>query len=344
MSVVNLFVVSMLCFPAQGGETEYKIVGVDLKVESPVVSKGIVLSWVRLLRSVGVPSIREGGSATSPTVWLVGPHDIWVTATIQRDASLRIDKYIVRFGDRSGLRAVLEKLRREGPLAFAPTTEHWGLPAPLLKKLMEWLAVPAKLDYEETPLKQVLDDLDKRVEPAIEVAPEAEKIVSDAVVTVEMKSVSAGTACATVLGAYGLAFEPRRMGATKIVLHVAPADAIERRWPVGWRPTVSPGQAVPDLFRKVTIVPQRVALAQLIGAVASYCKTPVLADQLLLKQRNIDPATTVVSVGGTNMPLALLFSRALREAGLKYVVRVDEAGRPIIVVIPRDAPAYPDSL
>lgn len=321
---------------------EYQILGVDVVPASPFISKGIVLQWVQTLQQAGAGTVREASATAGPPVRSVGSRGIWLTAVIERDGSLRIGNQTIRLGDRQRLRVVLDRLRREGPLAFAPQTEHWGLPAPLFQKLMEWLSVPADVSCEDAPLGEILKELDSRIEPSIRVSEEAQSTVEGARVTVELKSVSAGTALAAILGAYGLAFEPHWTGGTTVELVVAPADHLDRRWPIGWRPSVTPGKAVPALFEKVTIVPQRVSLAQLVGAVASYCKVPVLIDQLLLRGRDLDPATTVVSVGGTNKPLALLFSRALREAGLKYVVRVDEGGRPLLVVIPSEAPAYPE--
>ncbi len=305
-------------------------------IADPVVPKAVVLNWTRLLRRAGAASVRQVGRvpADAAAVEPLGKDRLLVRAMLLRSGSLRIGNSVIRPGDRRGLEQLLSRIRAEGPLAFAPKTEHWDLPEPMFVHVFRALAGPAQFQYEAVPLSELVDDVRARIELPIRVAEGAKKTVAERRVAVELKSVSLGTALAHVLGSAGLGFAPRRTGPSSVTLMIDAASALQRPWPVGWKAAEPPGQLVPRLFERVTIPPRRLPAMQLIASLAVHCRVPFLVDHLALAKQKIDIGEVVVDVGCRNRALALCFKDALRPASLTYRVKVDEAGKPLVVIEP----------
>ncbi len=302
----------------------------------PVVPKGLVLNWVRLLREAGAASVRQVGRLRpdAPVIEPAGKQRLTVRAVLLRNGSLRIGKATVRPGDREGLRKLLAQIRAEGPLVFAPKTERWNLPEPLFVQVFGELSIPAQFEYEEVLVSKLLDDVRDRINLPIIVSEDAKPAVQERSVAVVLKSVSLGTALAHVLGSVGLGFEPRRTGPSTVALVVGQARALKDPWPIGWKATEPPGRLVPRLFERVTIPPRRLPVMQLIASLAVHCRVPFLVDHVALARKGIDIADVMVDVGCRNRALVLCFKDALRPASLSYAVKVDEGGRPLVVIQP----------
>jgi hypothetical protein len=315
-----------------GGEKP--TVAVDLVVTSPVLPKSVVLHWAEALRRAGAVSVRESSrmEPATPVVRTEGKERYRLTALVLPDGNLQIADVVVAAGDAPTLRALLKKVEAEGQFAFVARASDWQLPAPLWAELRRELEQRADWQFEETPLQDILSNVDERLKASVRIDPESWPLVQKRRVTVSLTSVSLGTALAQLLGSVGLAFEPKWTAAGELELWIRPLAKLRKPWPVGWPLKDFPSNAVPRLFDRVTIPVQRVSLVQLATSVAQHAQVPVLFDPSVFHAHR-SPEEVELDVGAERpRALAVAVKEALDKAGLKFEVRVDEAGQPFLLI------------
>ena len=103
-------------------------------------------------------------------------------------------------------------------------------------------------------------------------------------------------------------------------------------WPIGWPPEKPPAEVLPGMFDFHDVNVQNVSAAKLLDAVSKLVKTPVLLDHNALARHGIDPAKAMVSMPRGRTTYSLALRKLLFKAGLKFEIRVDEAGKPFLWV------------
>jgi hypothetical protein len=140
---------------------------------------------------------------------------------------------------------------------------------------------------------------------------------------------SSGTALAYVLRSAGYGLLPRATGDPPSYAVVEVRGVIEV-WPVGW-PAAKPGQqGLPALFEFHNVNVQKVPASRALQAIAKLLKTPVLIDHRALSRHGIDPDKVLVSLPAGKTTYSLALRKLLGKAGMKFEVRYDEAGRPLL--------------
>ena len=162
----------------------------------------------------------------------------------------------------------------------------------------------------------------------------------------QLQGVSLGTAIACVLRADGQAFSPEVDAAGKLQLRVRRLmgkpnankvntdDAIVI-WPVGWTPTGPKRETLPKLFDFFEAEVDDFPLTDTLAALSERLDAPVLYDHWALARKGIAPEELRVSQPPKRIAYSLLLRNLLRQAELKYELRVDEAERPLLWITTR---------
>ena len=83
-------------------------------------------------------------------------------------------------------------------------------------------------------------------------------------------------------------------------------------------------------FHNVNV--QNVTAAKLLDTISTMLKVPVLVDHNALARHGIDPTKSLVAMPQVKTTYGVALRKLLFKAGLKFEVRVDEAGKPFLWV------------
>ena len=89
---------------------------------------------------------------------------------------------------------------------------------------------------------------------------------------------------------------------------------------------------MPELFQISTFALDDVTLAETLAAIAGRLEAPILFDRYALARHGIDPATARITVPETKTSYSQILTKVLSKAQLRYELRVDEAGEPLLWV------------
>ncbi len=156
----------------------------------------------------------------------------------------------------------------------------------------------------------------------------------------QMKGLTTGTTLAAVLRAAGLQFVPEKIGAGPLTLRVAPLDSGSESWPVGWKPLGGPRQTAPAMYRVTNIEIENYTLAKALEALAPHMAVPLVFDQRVLAQREIDLAAIQVKYPRGKTFVRNAVDSILSQGRLAGELRIDEAGQPFywITQFSKDSP------
>ena len=145
----------------------------------------------------------------------------------------------------------------------------------------------------------------------------------------QLEGLSSGSALAYVLrpAGYCLTVRPGARGPT---VEVARARRGQEVWPVGWEPEEKKPKTMPALYEFHNVNIQNVSAERALNAIGRILKTPVLIDHNALARHGIDPAEAMVSYPRSRTTYSLVLRRILFQAKLKYELRVDESGSPLL--------------
>jgi hypothetical protein len=101
-------------------------------------------------------------------------------------------------------------------------------------------------------------------------------------------------------------------------------------WPVGSQSDKPACDSLPVLYEFHDVSLQKVPAGQALVAIAKLVKAPVLLDRYALSHYGIDLAKVRVSVPHSRTTYSSTLRRILFQARLKYEVRCDEAGTPLL--------------
>ncbi len=211
--------------------------------------------------------------------------------------------------------------RREGRAAF-------GLSAKQLAQVREDLAKPVGFSTKGMSHAEAVEKIGQRLKLPIQLAgglPEAE----DDKTAEDVAGLLCGTGLACILRPLGYCMVPRLSGGS-LAYVVAKAKLDQEVWPIGWKPEKPLGEVLPPLFQFLPVNVQNVPAAKALEVIGARLKTPVLMDYNAMARHGIDPAKALVSLPPGKTTYSSALRRLLFKAGLKFEVRLDEAGRPFL--------------
>jgi hypothetical protein len=233
--------------------------------------------------------------------------------------------------DLKGLRTWLSELKVEGPEGVLEPRSALGLTQRRLREVLVDLEQPVGFATKDRPADDVVKRIGAGLEHPVVLAEGAERelALDDARTRDELKGLSAGTALAATLRPAGLVLRPRRV-AGRTEYHIGPPAEGEKGWPIGWPLEKSPRETYAELFEMLNVELDDVTLAEAVEAVQGRLKIPFLFDHNALVRYDVDPAKIKVSLPAQRTAYALLLQKSLAKGQLRYELRRDEAGRPLL--------------
>jgi hypothetical protein len=143
--------------------------------------------------------------------------------------------------------------------------------------------------------------------------------------TVELNKLSMGTALVIALRREGLILRPEHVR-DGLRLVVEPYQRARESWPAGWRAEQSPRQVAPKLFESLNIEVEGFTLAKALTALEPRLGVPVIMDEWVLTQLDINPNKIPVKLPAKKTFLKNAVDKLLSQARLASEIRIDEAG------------------
>jgi hypothetical protein len=293
---------------------------------SQVLGKaGIQNVRFRTAEEVGQPGIENQGTAQDP-VYVV-------TGIVRSRTELLLPGGQFRTSDAGRLKRWLEDLAEHGPskgkTADKEEKTAFDLRPAQLASIREDLATPVDFATHGATCRQVVEKIAERLKWPLKLDGEAAGALADHKLDESLDGLSCGTALAYALRSAGYGLAPHATG-DQLGYAVVEVRGTVEVWPVGW-PAEKPGQqGLPALFEFLNVNVQNVPASRALDAIAKRLKTPVLIDHRALARYGIDPDKTMVSLPRSRTTYSLALRKLLGKAGLKFEVRYDEAGRPLL--------------
>jgi hypothetical protein len=293
--------------------------------------------WYRLLVDLKVGNLRihSAPNAQEPSIKVLGTagspvYHVYARLTSRGELLVPGGRFSVR--DASKLSQWLTNLKANGPQNSATKNAGpFGLSREQLAQAHAALAQPLGFATRGLPCAKAIAQLRLRIKlPLTFETPGNEGAAGQEPITEELQSLSCGTALAYLLRAAGLGLAPRLGAQGKLELVVRRAGRDAEVWPVGWPPGAA--RPLPALFEFITTAIDDVTLAEALAAIEERLAAPVLFDRYALVRFGIDPAAVRVTLPETKTSYAQILTKLLSKAQLRYELRIDEAGKPLLWV------------
>ncbi len=289
---------------------------------------------VRAGRSNDRLAIKSRGSQQMPV------YD--VTGIIRAGGDLLLPGARFKPGDADGVARWVKDLAELGPPQSREPKGVFGLTKSQFDRVREDLARRVNFSTQgETPAA-VIDKIAAKLQVPLPIEPRLKATLAQDVLADELAGFSSGTVLAYVLRPLGLGYVPREVADRRLQYVVVPLGAESavgigkdkpmKHWSVGWPPSGSKREVLPELFKFHNVSIQDVSVGKVLEAVGEKLKAPVLLDRAALARHGIDLEKIDVTLPSKRTTYGLVLNRALFKAKLRYDLRVDEAGKPFLWV------------
>jgi len=277
------------------------------------------------------PDIKETNRGPIRTLRVVGELD--------RKGVLHFPGRSFTKNDTEQIKAWLKELRVYGAQGSPDGKKFWGLNQTQFETVVKGVSKPLEIDSVGKSLKEVLDDIpiDKTLPVVIHPSVKESFFEIEMVkVTQQLQGLSSGTSLAVMLRTQGYGFRPLRTPAGTIELTIEKLESTSEAWPVGWDIDDSKprNQIVPNLFKFIKTGFEAAPLSRVLSAISEQTRTPILIDERLCKEKDIDIDSVDVSYPEKQTAWSLVLGSVVRQARLTDKIRLDEAGKPFVWVAP----------
>jgi hypothetical protein len=157
----------------------------------------------------------------------------------------------------------------------------------------------------------------------------AKEMLADEPVRDELKGLAAGTVLAAIVRPAGGVLVPRPAGKQIELVASQPQRGVDA-WPIGWPPEEKGDQKIiPALFEFINVDFPGNPAEDAIAAIQPRLGVPLVFDYNNMARQRIDLKKSVKVPAGKTYYRRIL-ERVLYQAGMKFEVRVDDAGKPLI--------------
>jgi hypothetical protein len=327
---IALFTLLLACQPFPTAQAALPI---DLEVATePGLPLAAPQQWAQLLGQLDLGSVRlrpavGGETATlTPLETSLGTRYQLLAVLSRRGELVLPDR---RFAAHQ--RPALQQYFQQLPLQAAHHAQprgRFGLTEIQFQKLYAELSAPVGFSTLSLSASEVAARLLRSLATPVTRDPVAS--TANPKLTVELQAVSTGTALAYVLRCEGRALSPEQTPGEPLQLRIVAADSAAEVWPVGWKLGTSSRQVAPQLYQPRTIELSGFTLASALTALAPALRLPVLYDDWILTQAQIDPAKIEVALPGKRTLLKSALGKLASQARLADELRVDELGQPFL--------------
>ncbi len=292
--------------------------------------------WLAMLKDLNLGNLRIRSASPRDKVEIrrrgSGDSTVYqVTGLLTAKSTLRVPGGEFRYGDKTGIRAWITKLKEGGESGLHETAGPFGLTATQLVTVHEALSMPVTFSTKG----QKSYDAMKKIADSLVLSFTADHgamgaMAGDKPVLDELQGLSAGTALAAILRPLGLALVPQKQPGGRITLYITQVQRAPESWPVGWPSEKPPRETLPELFKFLPVEIEDQPLAEVFGIIGSRIKAPFLYDYNSLARHGIDPAEVKVTHPRVRTYYQRIIDRLANQAKLKSDLVVDEAGKPFL--------------
>ena len=318
-----------------------------VRVELLTDRKGAPLAaqrWARAFEQFKVSlRIRRGigGERTAVREKISGRNrQVTVIGKLDRSGRILVPGKSFSPGNPTALGKWLKELGTFGAKGNPSGQPAFGLSEGQFNSLFETLAQPVRTDLTGKPLTEAIAALGIPATLGLDLS----RLGPDVTVPARTngKGLSRGTTLAALLAIRGLAFRPRRTPVGKVELQILKPSIGTKTgtktepttWPIGWPPRLSRLKTARPLFQIVPVELEEAAFLDVVDAITEKTKIPMLIDHHALADRKIDPAKLTVTVPPKKTSWFQLQKTATNPHHLTRDLRIDEAGKPFVLVTP----------
>ena len=283
---------------------------------------------IRRARNGDKPEIRDIGTRFAPSYLVIG--------ILTDRNSLLLPGATFRTTDRTEIVRWINRLRSDGIDAVAAPKGQFGLTE------KQWVAInkalQQRVEFSTRNLRSfdVASQIAKRVSVPFALDAVGRRILEkNQRLLDEYQGLSSGTAMAALLHSIGLVMVPEKPQGEDLQIGVVKASDAEHYWPIGASPANAPGRAFPKLFNKLTVTIDDQPVATVVEAVKKRLEIPVLQDYPALAKQGLDLTRDRVTLPEQRSYYHSILRDSLRQAGMKYELRVDDRGQPFLWITTR---------
>lgn len=276
---------------------------------------------IRSEKEPGKPAIDLQGTDTDP-VYIV-------TGIINSRAEIELPGRRFRRAEIASLVQWLNDLAEHGPPSSRAKAGAFGLTAGQLERVKKDLAEPVGFDTKGMARRAAIEKIAACLTPPLKIDSRMTEVLGDAKLEDDLGDLARGTSLAFLLRPAGLGFAPRTLGGNW-AYELAAARPGAETWPIGTDADDSARDLVPALFEFHNVNVQNVSLSAAVGAIGKRLAAPILIDHSALAHHGIDPEKVVVSLPRSRTTYSLTLRKLLFQARLKFDVRRDDAGNPLL--------------
>jgi hypothetical protein len=317
-----------------GASTCCAALPIDLEVAVEKAAPfGAMQEWGKRLNELGLSRVRlrgaNAGDEPSITPMGAGPAQRFrVVGVLNNRDQLVLPGGAFGQGDMARLKQFLEALpAKEAERGIERGI--FGLTQPQFEQLYDDLSLIVTSPTKGVPLPALLGSLKDKLSVPLQIDDDAQIPLARAKpLNVELKDMSLGTVLAIALRTAGLGLIPEQPPGKPFVLRVVRTTDKADCWPIGWKPEQTPRQMAPAMYRFTTIEISGYTLAKAIEALTPHMGVPLLFDERIITEREIDITKIEVKFPNRKTYVRRAFDNVLSQGRLTGEFRVDEAGRP----------------
>ncbi|HQX48768.1 MAG TPA: hypothetical protein PLY87_22760 [Planctomycetaceae bacterium] len=328
-----------------GSESSRRTLDIEVLIQSQTSHRVKAQEWGRVLQDLGYSvKFREARAGESPGVEDRDSGDLLSThivAAMAPDGSIGFGNYRFAIESPQPLTLLLEEIRRYGANGPPNASPTWGLTDEQFKEVTQLLAQPVRNAVElQSPVLAIEsiglpDNMRLKFTDAARGLAISKRPVS-APDSLELQTVSRGTAIAIVLAQYGLGFRPKCVAPGRYDLEIDRGNEASNLWPVGWKPEQSFSEILPAYFKAIPLDVEDVETGKLIGAVAEKLQLPFFSAAYALDEKGLHIDTLKYTRKDARISPARLLTAVGDKLDLGFDVRVDEAGKMFLWVTTAD--------
>ena len=226
----------------------------------------------------------------------------------------------------------LDDLAENGPPDKRPAKVAFGLTAEQFEQVGKDLSTPVGFSTLDVPRGDAVKKMARKLSIPLKIEEGSAEKLGDDKVEDELTDLTCGTALACLLRPAGYCLVPKPSGKEIVLAAVKSRPDLKEIWPVGRLAEKDLKELVPELYEFRNVNVQNATAAAALEAIGKRLKTPVLYDRVALARHGIDPSKAAVNFSNARTNYSLALKHMLFPAGLKFEIRVDEAGTPFMWV------------
>jgi hypothetical protein len=290
--------------------------------------------WTKTLGDAGFDAVRfrplRNGDRPNVQTQTIGSSTVVnVTAQLTSRGALVTSAGQFTASDSAKLQKWLAELQAGGGLP-GERKSVFGLTGKQFVDLKAALAKPINFATKGERPEKVWSQIKAGLSIPLVIDRQVEKeMLADEPVRDELQGLATGTALAAVVRTAGGVLVPRPAGKQIEIVATEPQRGVDA-WPIGWPPEEkNPQKVLPVLFEFINVEIPGVPAAEAIAAIQPRVQAPFLFDYNNMVSQRVDLKKLVKVPAGKSYYNRIL-DRVLYQAGLKFEVRSDDAGKPFI--------------